>query len=168
MEPENAPSSGGIVPEWAAETFRRYFPGIAGSIILLLGFIVFQSFRQTVQKKDRERIYRGIIERDWESPNALRAALEQISDLREQAQEWTPEQLRTYRENDVMINSYDYDRLWDTWKRYEVRGFEPEIHVLAKSGWTETEINELMRFYVREMKARWEILRIRRIADNRG
>jgi hypothetical protein len=64
-----------------------------------------------------------------------------------------------------MINAYDYDRLWDTWKRYEIRGFEPEIYALAKRGWTETEINELMRFYVREMKVRWEILRATR-TDN--
>ncbi|HEY7163579.1 MAG TPA: hypothetical protein VIB79_03370 [Candidatus Binatia bacterium] len=145
-----------------SEVFRRSFPVIAGLILLLLAIMGFQAWRQNTQKKAREASYKAIIERDWESVDGLSAVLEKMEDLRAQAKDWTAEQFKSYRQNDVTINSYDYDKLWDIWKRYEIRGYEPEIHALAGSKWSEEQIFDLMNFYVREMKVRWEILREKR------
>ena len=155
------PASSESLHQRIAEAFGRAFPILAASIIFLLGIIIFKSWRQNAAGRVRKKNYKLVMERDWQSAAALRQALEAIENFRDQAADWTPEQLNTYRENDIQINQYDYDRLWDVWKRYELRGFEPEVDALAESKWTEKEIIGLMRLYVSEMKARWEILRQR-------
>jgi hypothetical protein len=153
--PLPAPSAGSI----ARELFVKLFPAIAGGIALLIGAMAYRAWRQSKQRNSRAASYDVIVERDWESRESLRKTLEHMEELHEQARHWTAEQLKTFRENDTSINRYDYDRLWDIWKRYEIRSFEPEVHALTGSRWNEAEIVELLTFYVHEMKARWEILR---------
>jgi hypothetical protein len=159
-EPEKTTIFGIQVPAWHGEVFEIIFRFIVGILLVLAGSTVY-FWRKDAQRKKREKDYIETVERDWGSAEILSTALKHMEHLRDQSRNWTEEQWKIYRENDVRQNAYDYDQLWDSWKRYERRRFEPETHALLASTWTKDEVVELMNFYVRETKARWQLLRER-------
>ena len=161
IEPERPSIFGIPLPEWVGKVVEDTSPFVFACILVAVAGGSFHLWRKDAARKKREKDYLETVKRDWGSVEILTKVLTQTAHLRDDSKNWTEEEWRTYRQNDISKNVYDYDQLWDIWKRYELRQFGSEIHALSASGWRKEEIILLMNFYVRETKARWQLLRER-------
>ncbi len=151
---------------WLKKTAQGLLMLIAG-IGLAAGLIIYLTVKDSEETAKREKENREkTIKEVWKSEDNLIQALKDHEHLLDQSKGWATEHWQKHRERDVRENVYNLDDLWDIWKYYARRkNFDAEVNTLIRSpknpGWTEKQIKQFMKLYVRETKARWELLKAR-------